>query len=156
MSRQAVDSSVTFTSVVTHVMGKPVMQTIQTSNVPDDQLDSLVQFARDSAGPELRDVLLSLSRCIQDGVDLAAIDPTSTITPSEAAQRLGMSRTHLYKLLDRGEIMSHRVGRDRRIRITDLFVFETQRQADRIELAERFANRDRTRDAIIDELTDLI
>ena len=110
------------------------MQTIQTSNVPDDQLDSLVQFARDSAGPELRDVLLSLSRCIQDGVDLAAIDPTSTITPSEAAERLGMSRTHLYKLLDRGEIMSHRVGRDRRIRITDLFAFETQRQADRIEL----------------------
>lgn len=132
------------------------MQTIQTSNVPDDQLDSLVQFARDSAGPELRDVLLSLSRCIKDGVDLAAIDPTSTITPSEAAERLGMSRTHLYKLLDRGEIMSHRVGRDRRIRITDLFAFETQRQADRIELAERFANRDRTRGASIDELTDLI
>lgn len=132
------------------------MQTIQTSNVPDDQLDTLVQFARTSAGPELRDVLLSLSRCIHDGVDLAAIDPTSTITPSEAAQRLGMSRTHLYKLLDRGEIMSHRVGRDRRIRISDLFAFETQRQADRLELAERFANRDRTRDASIDELTDLI
>lgn len=132
------------------------MQTIQTSNVPSDQLDMLMQFARDTAGPELRDVLLSVSRCIRDGVDLAAIDSTSTITPSEAARHLGVSRTHLYKLLDRGEIVSHRVGRDRRIRITDLFAFEARRQADRRELAERFANRDRTHAAAIDELTDLV
>lgn len=132
------------------------MQTIQTSHVPDDQLDLLVQFARDTAGPELRDVLLSISRCIRDGVDLAEIDANATITPAEAAQRLGMSRTHLYKLLDRGEIVSHRVGRDRRIRIPDLFAFEAQRQADRRELAERFANRDRTRAAVIDELADLL
>ena len=132
------------------------MQTIQTSNVPKDQLVALAQFAQNSAGPELRDVLLSLSRCIRDGADLAVIDGDSTLTPAQAAKRLGMSRTHLYKLLDRGEIVSHRVGRDRRIRFTDLVAFETQRQADRRELAERFANRDRTRAAAIDELTDLL
>ena len=41
------------------------MQTIQTSTVPDAQLAALAQFA-DSAevGPELRDVLLSVRRCI--------------------------------------------------------------------------------------------
>jgi len=67
-----------------------------------------------------------------------------------------MSRTHLYKLLDRGEIVSHRVGRDRRIRLSDLIDFETQRQSDNRELAERFANQQKTRSGAIDELAELL
>lgn len=132
------------------------MQTIQTSNVPVEQLEALAQFAQSAAGPELRDVLLSLSRCIRDGADLAVIGTASTLTPAEAAERLSMSRTHLYKLLDRGEIVSHRVGRDRRIRLTDLVAFEEHRQSDRRELAERFAKQRQTRAGAIDELADLL
>lgn len=135
----------------------PVMQTIQTSSVPVEQLKALAQFAQNAAGPELREVLLSVSRCISEGEDLAVIDAASaTLTPTEAAERLGMSRTHLYKLLDRGEIASHRVGRDRRIRLADLVVFEEQRQSDRRELAERFAKQHQTRDAAIGEVADLL
>ena len=67
-----------------------------------------------------------------------------------------MSRTHLYRLLDRGEIVSHRVGRDRRIRLSDLIGFETQRQRDNRELAERFANQQKTRSGAIDELAELL
>lgn len=135
----------------------PVMQTIPTSSVPVEQLKALAQFAQNAAGPELRDVLLSVSRCISEGADLAVIEATSaTLTPAEAADRLGMSRTHLYKLLDRGEIVSHRVGRDRRIRVTDLVAFEEHRQSDRRELAERFAKQRQTRDAAIDEVADLL
>ena len=76
------------------------MQTIQTSTVPDAQLAALAQFA-DSAevGPELRDVLLSVRRCISDGVDLAVVDNAAILTPNQVAERLGMSRSHLYKLL---------------------------------------------------------
>lgn len=73
----------------------------------------------------------------------------------QVATRLGMSRTHLYILLDRGEIVSHRVGRDRRIRVTDLLEFEQRRQQDRRELAERFAKQTQTRNAAIDEIADL-
>ena len=89
-----------------------VMQTIQTSTVPDAQLAALAQFA-DSAevGPELRDVLLSVRRCISDGVDLAVVDNAAILTPTQGFRALGMSRSHLYKLLDRDELMSHRVGR---------------------------------------------
>jgi len=135
----------------------PVMQTIPTSSVPVDQLKALAQFAQNAAGPELRDVLLSVSRCISEGVDLAVIEAASvTLTPAEAAERLGMSRTHLYKLLDRGEIASHRVGRDRRIRVADLVAFEERRQSDRRELAERFAKQRQTWDAAIDEVADLL
>lgn len=132
------------------------MQTIQTSNVPVEQLEALAQFAQSTAGAELQDVLLAVSRCIREGADLAVLDTASTLTPTEAAERLGMSRTHLYKLLDRGEIVSHRVGRDRRIRVTDLVAFEEQRQGDRRELAERFAKQQRTRAGAIDEIADLL
>lgn len=132
------------------------MHTIQTSNVPVGQLEALAQFAQSTAGAELQDVLLAVSRCIREGADLAVLDTASTLTPTEAAERLGMSRTHLYKLLDRGEIVSHRVGRDRRIRVTDLVAFEEQRQHDRRELAERFAKQQRTRAGAIDEIADLL
>ena len=72
------------------------MQTIQTSTVPDAQLAALAQFA-DSAdvGTELRDVLLSVRRCISDGVDLAVVDNAAILTPNQVAERLGMSRSHL-------------------------------------------------------------
>lgn len=132
------------------------MQTIETSNIPADQLDALEEYALTSAGPELRDVLLSLSRSVREGSDFVVIDDTAVLTPSQAAERVGMSRTHLYKLLDRGEIMSHRVGRDRRIRLHDLVDFEAQRQRDRRELAERFAHQHATRAGAIDEVADLL
>lgn len=129
------------------------MQTIETSRVSVDQLAVLAQFA-ETAAPELRDVLLSVSRCIQEGAELLVVNGAETLTPTQVAARLSMSRTHVYKLLNRGEIVSHRVGRDRRIRLTDLLAFEDQRQRDRRELAERFSKQRQTRADAIDELVD--
>jgi excisionase family DNA binding protein len=132
------------------------MRTIGTAGIPVDQLEALEQYARTAAGPELRDVLLSVSRCVREGAEFAVIDDSVVLTPSQAAEQLGMSRTYLYKLLDRGEIVSHRVGRDRRIRMRDLLMFEEQRQHDRRELAERFASQQKTRTGAIDEVADLL
>lgn len=131
------------------------MKTLETAKIPADQLDELDQFAT-TAGPELRDVLMSLSRCVREGDEVVIIDGSKTVTPSQAAERLGMSRTHLYKLLDRGEIVFHRVGRDRRIRVHDLLQFEEQRQRDRRDLAERFAHQHQTAAAATDEIADLL
>lgn len=128
------------------------MEILETANIPVEQLDALERYAQTSLGPELRDVLLSLSRCVRDGAELAVIEGSAVLTPSQAAERLGMSRTHLYKLLDRGEIMSYRVGRDRRIDLKDLAAFESQRQRDRRELAERFATQHQTLARAIDEV----
>jgi excisionase family DNA binding protein len=67
-----------------------------------------------------------------------------------------MSRTHLYKLLDRGEIPFDRVGRDRRIRVHDLLDFESRRRRERHELAQRFTSQRNTRAGTIDEVADLL
>lgn len=130
------------------------MKTLPTAHIPTNQLAELDKFANSSVGPELRDVLLSISQCVRAGNDVVVDDGSTTLTPTQVAERLSMSRTHLYKLLDRGEIVSHRVGRDRRIRICDLIEFEERRQRDRRELAERFAHQHETTGAAVDEIAD--
>jgi excisionase family DNA binding protein len=42
------------------------------------------------------------------------------VTPREAARMLSLSRSMIYGILERGELPSLKVGRARRIRITDL------------------------------------
>ncbi|MFF1818218.1 helix-turn-helix domain-containing protein [Kribbella sp. NPDC058245] len=130
------------------------MKTFETAKIPSEQLDALEQFAVSKAGPELRAALLSLSRCVREDDALVVSGGSEAVTPNQAAERLGMSRTHLYKMLDSGEIASHRVGRDRRIRLRDLASFESQRDADRRELAERFAHQRSTASSAIDEIAD--
>lgn len=132
------------------------METITKRTIPAEQIDALDSIAATVPGPEIQELLQSLIRCLRDGDDVVAVAPDSTMTPNQVSQRLGMSRTHLYKLLDGGAIPSHRVGRDRRILLADVIRFEEQRQADRRELAERFANQKRTRDATVDELAELL
>lgn len=128
------------------------MEILETKNIPVEELEAMEQYAQTSLGPELRDVLLRLSRCVRDGAELTVTGGSAVLTPNQAAERLGMSRTHLYKLLDRGEIVSYRVGRDRRIDLKDLADFESQRQRDRRELAERFATQRQTLTGAIDEV----
>ncbi|KMO67838.1 helix-turn-helix domain-containing protein [Mycolicibacterium chlorophenolicum] len=132
------------------------MKTIHTDGIPAEQIDALDEFAATGVGPEMRDLLQSVIDCVRAGNDLAAVSPLTVLRPAQAAERLGMSRTHLYKILDQGEIASHRVGRDRRILLRDLIVFEERRQRDRRELAERFASQNKTREGAIDELADLL
>jgi excisionase family DNA binding protein len=126
--------------------------TFETAKIPAAQLDELEQFARERTVPELRDALLIVARCVRESAHLIVSDASQTLTPSEAAKHIGMSRTHLYKLLDAGEIPFHNVGRDRRIEMRDLLVFEEQRDAARRELAERFAQQRATTETALDEL----
>lgn len=102
------------------------------------------------------DVLTSLAVSLRDGDDVVAFRVDETLTPNQAAQRLGMNRTHLYKLLHDGTIASHRVGRDRRIAARDLLTSSAQRDADQRELAERFASQDHTRAGAIGDVAFLL
>ncbi len=65
------------------------METIETSNIPAEQLTALDAYAQ-TAGVELRAVLLHVTRCVREGAKLAVIDQSETLTPNEAA-RHGLS-----------------------------------------------------------------
>lgn len=131
------------------------MQTIDTSRVPVDQFAQL-EDAAGEISPEMRDVVHAIFGHVRNGNEIAAFDSRATFTPNQAAERLGMSRTHIYKLLDRGEIEHDRVGRDRRIPAAALIEFERGRQSDRRQLAERLARQDENEQAAIDELAELL
>lgn len=130
--------------------------TTKTFQISENDADTLAGMAQGDLSAELRDVLLALSDAARGESSVTIVEKSKQFTPNEAASILRMSRTHLYKLLDSGEIISHRVGRDRRITLADLRDFESRRQADRRELAERFARHNETRSAAIEELADLL
>lgn len=131
------------------------MKTIEISNIPEGELDALEQFAEGTTSPIMREALLGFSEGAREGKSVAFVDG-GDLSPSQAAQLIHMSRVHLYKLLDSGEIASHKVGKHRRIRLIDLKSFEAKRESDRLELAEKFAHQQSNRKAAIDEIADLI
>ena len=131
------------------------MKTISTTPMPESQIDRLESVA-ETLPDELRHLLTSLAMSLREGDDIVAVGDDETYSPQHAAKKLGMSRTHLYKLLDKGVIPSHRVGRDRRIAGKDLFAFAARRDAERRELAERFAHQDETRAGAVEEIADLL
>src|SRR5690625_2853555 len=130
------------------------MEPITKTTVPTAHIDELEQMIA-SAPVELREVLQALASSLRDGDDIVAFDAGDTITPSQAAKKLRMSRTHLYKLLDDGAIPSHRVGRDRRILMRDFIEFIQHRDAERRNLAERFASRQQIEDEAAREIAEL-
>lgn len=131
------------------------MEPITTATIPTSQLDALDEYA-DTVPAELHDVLLRLVRHLRAGDDIVACDSDTALTPNQAAKMLRMSRTHLYRLLDDGVIPSYRVGRDRRVLMTSLIEFEQMRANDQRELAECFAHQQQNREAVIDDLADLV
>lgn len=120
------------------------------------QLAALRAFAEGLSEGELRDLLVALSESLTSGLDLTLLDQSTEFTPAQAAARLGMSRTHLYKLLDSGMIPFHRVGRDRRISGPDLIACERQRQGERRALVERLSTPAAVTSAADEELADLL
>ena len=107
-----------------------------------------------SGGGGLRDGDPPEVQGLVSGSDVALPENDAELTPSQVAQHLSMSRTHLYKKLDPGELASHTVGRDRRIRFADVAAFELRRQQSGRQLAERFAHSDASRAGAIDEIAD--
>ncbi|OXR39659.1 hypothetical protein B7C42_08274 [Nocardia cerradoensis] len=127
---------------------------VHATGVPGEQLDALRRFVATLAPSELREALQVVTESFDAGVNIAVFDDTVTCTPAEAAKRLGMSRTHLYKLLDKDALPWHKVGRDRRIYVKDVIAFAAVRDRDRRELAERFARMDADNHAALAELID--
>lgn len=90
---------------------------------PDDERIDLPASALDA----LRLILETLAR----GQSITLVPHDRDLTSQEAADTLHVSRPHLIKLLDRGELPFHRVGTHRRIKIEDALAYRERRDAER-------------------------
>lgn len=86
-------------------------------------------------------VLTKAVRIMASGQAVMLLSENEEFTTQAAANHLGMSRPHLIKLLDQGEIDFHHVGTHRRIYLKDLKDFETKRDRDRREALDALADK---------------
>lgn len=130
------------------------MSKVDVSDVPTSQIRAL-ESARDSL-PEgsLRRALDIMSGDLRRGEKVVVLAETSTFTPTEAAELLGLSRTHLYKVLDSGALAFHIVGsRDRRILAGDLLAYRERMFASQRQLANALAGGTSAEDRALDEMS---
>ncbi|MDE1145359.1 MAG: helix-turn-helix domain-containing protein [Azospirillaceae bacterium] len=76
----------------------------------------------------LRELITHLLVEISQGNAVTLIPVHAEMTTQEAADFLNVSRPHVIKLLETGQLAHHKVGTHRRVRFTDLKAFK-QRQA---------------------------
>lgn len=129
------------------------MKTLDASEVRANELDELDSMVK-NLEPEspLAFFIACLSAAVRSGDDLILGKPTELVSPSQAAKLLGISRTHLYKVLDSGELPCVAVGRDRRISLGDVEALLRVRDEASKRMAEGFAHLDVARDKARAEL----
>jgi excisionase family DNA binding protein len=77
------------------------------------------------------DLLFRVAENLSKGRTVALMAFNSRLSTHQAARFLGMSRPHLIKLLEKGEIDYTKVGTHRRIKFEDLVKFKESRDAKR-------------------------
>lgn len=73
----------------------------------------------------LRDILSEMAQ----GNAVAVMPKKAELTTQVAADMLGVSRPYLIKLLEQGALPFHKVGKHRRIYLTDLQAYQATQQA---------------------------
>ena len=77
---------------------------------------------------ELCNLLITIVDNIERGSGVTVMPLGMVLTTAEAAEVLNVSRPHVVKLLESGEIPFHKVGTHRRILLSDLVKFRDKRQ----------------------------
>lgn len=120
----------------------------------DNLYDFLSRYANDSADTpclqdgdgkkipvpkEIFDVLVQVSEAMKQGKAVSVVPVSMTLTTSQAADMLGVSRQTLVRLLERGKIPFERPSRHRKIRLTDLQAYKRQRQVEKHHALDEMA-----------------
>jgi excisionase family DNA binding protein len=86
-------------------------------------------------------VLTKAVRMMTSGQAVMLLSENEEFTTQAAANHLGMSRPHLVKILEEGEIPFHHVGTHRRIYLKDLKAFEGTRDQQRRKSLDELADK---------------
>lgn len=124
------------------------MQTLEARRVDTHEVTALSEMTESlpEASP-LRDFLTKVVQSVRAGADISVVAQEEQIAPSLAAKMLGVSRVHVYKLMDRGDLPFVRVGNDRRTTLADVEAFKASQADARTAMARRAAHPAPTREA---------
>ncbi len=92
--------------------------------------------------PLISQVMLELLRHLAKGEAVTLVPMGEMLTTQQAADILNVSRPHLIKILDSGQIDHTMTGRHRRIRADDLFAYKRERDERRSEALSELAAMD--------------
>jgi excisionase family DNA binding protein len=107
------------------------------------QLGPPALIAADGERIELPNAVLRLLKDIvrnmQLGRAVVLIPENQQLTTQRAADLLGVSRPHIVKLMEAGELPYHKAGSHRRIYLKDLFAYQRRRDVERKAALDRIA-----------------
>lgn len=127
--------------------------TLAATSTNTDTLNAIDAFAETLPAGRAREALDAVISTLRSGTDVIIAGADDGVTPSQAAKVLGVSRAHLYKVLDSGALPFTVVGtRDRRIAMADLRDYVTRSEELRRSSARNTAQSRNIRAASIDEM----
>lgn len=86
---------------------------------------------------EIHAVLLRVANELRAGNGVNVIPVSAVLTTAQAAEMLNVSRPHVVKLLEQGDVPHHMAGTHRRIKVVDLLEYRDLRDQERADaLAE--------------------
>jgi excisionase family DNA binding protein len=127
--------------------------TVAAASAAPEALDVFDDFARTLPVGAAREAVEMVTATLRAGRDVIIAGADDGVTPAQAAKVLGVSRAHLYKVLDAGALPFTVVGnRDRRISMSDLRDYVAKAEELRRVTARSAAQTRQTRALAIDEL----
>lgn len=92
----------------------------------EDRKELVAAIQRMPEGSTLSILLQRMLASLEQGTEIKIFSNESELSPNQAAKLLKMSRPHLLTFMDKGYLPFHRVGNNRRIKMSDLVTFMDQ------------------------------